>query len=84
MQDLVQSESKPVLGIFEASVATSLELIGRGESYGIVSTGEVWEKALREGTASLPIDGAIEHLAGVETTGQSSPSRPDSERLDLF
>ncbi|KAI9878874.1 MAG: hypothetical protein M1830_010284 [Pleopsidium flavum] len=38
--------SKPVLGIFEASVTAALQLLNDGEKFGIVSTGQVWEGLL--------------------------------------
>ncbi|MCJ1472662.1 hypothetical protein MMC13_001311 [Lambiella insularis] len=66
----------PVLGIFEASVVTALQLLNPKtelrEQFGIVSTGKVWEELL--GTAVLEMLGTASsarngRVAGVETTG---------------
>ena len=68
----------PVIGIFEASIATALQLLSPNyscqERFGIVSTGKVWERLL--GGAVLEMLGSgkgemgkNERFAGVETTG---------------
>ncbi|KAG6000639.1 hypothetical protein E4U21_005268 [Claviceps maximensis] len=63
-----------VTGIFEASVLTALSLIRPSEQWGIVTTGEFWERHLCEGVdAFLGIKGstAVEHtkFAGVFSSG---------------
>jgi Asp/Glu/hydantoin racemase len=74
---------KYVTGIFEASVLTSLALLnadsdtgeGAGETvpaFGIVSTGKIWESALKtavEQFLGVPADAANSRFAGCETTG---------------
>jgi Asp/Glu/hydantoin racemase len=72
---------KPVTGIFEASVATSLQIIHPSQKFGIVSTGKVWEKILTEavekflGTGNGPISN---RFAGVETTGLNATDLHDA------
>lgn len=62
-------------GIFEASVTTSLGLIeagtGSGQSFGIVSTGKIWEEALDVAVKELLglRDGVESRFKGCETTG---------------
>ena len=68
---LKEHTSKPVLGIFEASVATAIALLGNKEQFGIVSTGKVWREilgnAMREEV--LGAEKAEKVFAGVETLG---------------
>ena len=45
--------NKMVTGIFEASVAASLQMIRPQEKFGIVSTGKVWEELLTEAVAAM-------------------------------
>jgi Asp/Glu/hydantoin racemase len=88
LQAHVGAQGKPVTGIFEASVAASLQLLQPGESFGIVSTGKVWEAILSEAVANLlGTDGssgsgsgsgvASSRFAGVETTGLSATELHD-------
>jgi Asp/Glu/hydantoin racemase len=67
----IRASRKPVTGIFEASVATSLQVIHPDESFGIVSTGSVWEGILSDATVAFLGTGAQDskRFAGVETTG---------------
>jgi Asp/Glu/hydantoin racemase len=68
----IADAGKPVTGIFEASVATSLQIIHPDERFGIVSTGKVWEEILGEAVeAYLGTNGkdVSKRFAGVETTG---------------
>lgn len=64
-----QRTTKPVTGIFEASVAAALVLIKPDQSLGIVSTGKVWEELLSTGVANQLGAEASKRFAGVETTG---------------
>ena len=68
---LKKRTTKPVLGIFEASISTALNLLGEGQTFGIVSTGEVWKQilgqAIREDLLGLEKAGRV--FAGVETLG---------------
>lgn len=65
-----------MLGIFEASITTALQLLDpdfeKQETFGIVSTGKVWEgllgRAVRGFLGSKQGTGG-ERFAGVETTG---------------
>ncbi|KAJ4290616.1 hypothetical protein N0V90_010834 [Kalmusia sp. IMI 367209] len=76
----VKSSRKPVTGIFEASVSTSLQLIHPDERFGIVSTGKVWEKILSEATVDFLGSGteASKRFAGVETTGLNATDLHDA------
>jgi Asp/Glu/hydantoin racemase len=65
---LKEKTRKPVTGIFESSVTAALLLIGKGQKFGIVSTGKVWEGLLT--TAVERLLGESSHLfSGVATTG---------------
>ncbi|RPD57942.1 hypothetical protein L226DRAFT_538889 [Lentinus tigrinus ALCF2SS1-7] len=64
---LREHTSKPVLGIFEASIMHSLAL---GRPFGIVTTGKYWEAALAGGVKR--IFGSLPAFVGVETTGMSA------------
>ncbi|KAI8801598.1 Asp/Glu/hydantoin racemase [Cladochytrium replicatum] len=65
-----------VTGIFEASVATSLDLLAQREvgAFGIVTTGKVWEEALGRGVEAMGVagGGGERRFAGVESTGLSA------------
>lgn len=66
--------TRPVLGIFEASVLSALALLHTPEDrFGIVTTGAVWDGILTQGVSDfLAIRGEgakVERFAGVETTG---------------
>lgn len=76
-QDIAENR-KPVTGIFEASVATSLQLIDRKERFGIVSTGKVWEEILSDAVTNLLGAGASARFAGVETTGLNATELHDA------
>lgn len=72
---------KYVTGIFEASVLSCLALLqGTESSFGIVSTGKVWEEALSEGVATFLGGGSpasSSRFAGVETTGLTATDLHD-------
>lgn len=61
----------PVTGIFEASILTALSLIKPGEKWGIVTTGNFWEKHLSDGVDEyLGVkSGNHSKFAGVFTSG---------------
>jgi Asp/Glu/hydantoin racemase len=69
-----------VTGIFEASVATSLQLIKSSQKFGIVSTGKVWEQILSDATVEFLGTGssASNKFAGVETTGLNATELHDA------
>lgn len=60
--------NKPVIGIFEASITTSLLLLRPGERWGIVSTGDVWQELLTNGVQQF-LGSVPGTFAGVATTG---------------
>lgn len=55
-------------GIFEASVASALQLATAAQRFGIVSTGKVWEGILGRGVEGW-LGGQSGRFAGTETTG---------------
>ncbi|KAF2209298.1 hypothetical protein CERZMDRAFT_87006 [Cercospora zeae-maydis SCOH1-5] len=59
---------KPVTGIFEASVAASLQITDLSQKFGIVSTGSQWEQILGDAVRAL-LGGSSERYAGCRTTG---------------
>jgi Asp/Glu/hydantoin racemase len=77
---VIKAARKPVTGIFEASVSTSLQVIHPQEKFGIVSTGKVWEHILTEATVAFLGTGseASKRFAGVETTGLNATDLHDA------
>jgi Asp/Glu/hydantoin racemase len=69
---------KQATGIFEASIAYSLLLLHQSESFGIVSTGKVWEDMLSAGVKRLLGEQESSHFAGVETTGLNATDLHDA------
>jgi len=67
-----------ITGIFEASVATALQLMSPEESFGIVSTGKVWEKLLTEAVTNLLGVAGSSRFAGIETTGLNATELHDA------
>lgn len=86
-------------GIFEASVAASLQLIAPRERFGIVSTGKVWEGLLTAAVTAYLGGGVGEtegegeglgpRFAGVQTTGldatelHEAPAEEVRERMKV-
>lgn len=66
-------------GIFEASVTTSLSLISDEQSFGIVSTGKVWEDALTVAVHDFVGSGerGSDKYVGCETTGLNATELHD-------
>jgi Asp/Glu/hydantoin racemase len=79
-EPVIKAARKPVTGIFEASVSTSLQVIHPDEKFGIVSTGKVWEEILMEATTAFLGTGseASKRFAGVETTGLNATDLHDA------
>jgi Asp/Glu/hydantoin racemase len=79
-ESVIKSARKPVTGIFEASVSTSLQIIHPDEKFGIVSTGKVWEAILTDATIAFLGTGseASKRFAGVETTGLNATDLHDA------
>jgi Asp/Glu/hydantoin racemase len=67
---------KYVTGIFEASVLTSLSLIDDGYGIGIVSTGKIWENALRDAVVKF-FGGEGKTFISCETTGLNASELHD-------
>ncbi|WFD36568.1 hypothetical protein MCUN1_003451 [Malassezia cuniculi] len=86
------STPKPVIGILEASVSAALNTLDPDESFGVVSTGKVWEYLLGARICSLLGSKAAEAhsgdndsapyrtkvFAGVETTGLNATELHDA------
>ncbi|KEF51414.1 uncharacterized protein A1O9_12563 [Exophiala aquamarina CBS 119918] len=75
---------KYVTGIFEASVLACLALLDNGdgggngnETFGIVSTGKIWETVLQDAVAAFLGAEASRRFAGVETTGLNATDLHD-------
>jgi Asp/Glu/hydantoin racemase len=82
-EETIKKSNKPVTGIFEASVAMSLQLIHPNEKFGIVSTGKVWQEILTEAVeAFLGRDGSL-RFAGVETTGLNATELHDAPQEEV-
>jgi Asp/Glu/hydantoin racemase len=66
-------------GIFEASVTTSLSLISEEQSFGIVSSGKVWEDALTHAVHDFVGTGETgsDKYAGCETAGLNATQLHD-------
>lgn len=79
-ESIIKSGRKPVTGIFEASVSTSLQIIHPDEKFGIVSTGKVWEAILSDAVVDFLGTGseASKRFAGVETTGLNATDLHDA------
>jgi Asp/Glu/hydantoin racemase len=68
---------KYVTGIFEASVLASLSLLSEVETFGIVSTGKVWEDALTEAVRAFLGVNSVSRYSGTETTGLNATELHD-------
>lgn len=66
-------------GIFEASVLSSLALTGSTpkESFGIVSTGKIWEAALKDAVHEMFGVTDTQRFAGCQTTGLNASELHD-------
>jgi Asp/Glu/hydantoin racemase len=82
-EEVIKKSSKPVTGIFEASVATSLQLIHPEEKFGIVSTGKVWEDILSEAVGAFLGQEGSNRFAGVETTGLNATELHDAPQDEV-
>ncbi|KAJ9637697.1 hypothetical protein H2201_006790 [Coniosporium apollinis] len=84
-EPVVKDGRKPVTGIFEASVATSLQLIAPNTTFGIVSTGKVWEAILSDAVVELLGTGenGSKRFAGVETTGLNATELHDTSAEEV-
>lgn len=90
MSRLRELAAAPVLGIFEASITTALQLLdpdfSKRETFGIVSTEKVWEgllgRAVRGFLGSKQGTGG-ERFAGVETTGLSATELHGAPREEV-
>lgn len=70
---LKEHTRKPVVGIFEASITVCLHMLSASQTFGIVSTGAIWETLLTDGVSKvLGVPNGGERFAGVATTGLSA------------
>ncbi|GAA5825772.1 hypothetical protein JCM11251_000364 [Rhodosporidiobolus azoricus] len=72
--------SRPVIGIFEASVVASLSLLAGSPhaKFGIVTTGAVWDGILSTGVRDLLGASDSARFAGVATTGLNATELHDA------
>lgn len=81
--------TKPVTGIFEASVAVCMQIINSYDSFGIVSTGSQWEEILGEAVQDLLGSNGPQRYAGTLTTGlnadelHSTPKEEVDRRMKI-
>lgn len=80
--EAIKSTGKPVTGIFEASLSTSLQLIHPSQSFGIVSTGKVWENILTSATLEF-LGAESKRFAGVQTTGLNATDLHDAPEEEV-
>jgi Asp/Glu/hydantoin racemase len=82
LQDYLQ-RSKPVVGIYQASITVALQLLVPGTPFGILTTGKQYEGLLRESVRKfLGASGdnpALERLGGVAATEISVNELGDAE-----
>lgn len=71
-----------VTGIFEASVLASLSIIAEDQTFGIVSTGKVWESALTDAVNDF-LGGRSSRYIGTETTGLNATELHDLPVSDV-
>lgn len=82
--DILGSKTyKPVTGIFEASISTSLSLLRHGQIFGIVSTGKVWEEILTDAVEKYLGASGSGKFAGVETTGLNATDLHDAPQDEV-
>lgn len=76
---------KPVTGIFEASIATSIATLSSDEKFGIVSTGAAWQGILDDGVIVLLGSHASgsSRYAGTETTGMNANELHDAPKDEV-
>lgn len=72
-----------VTGIFEASVAASLQSINVGGKFGIVSTGSQWQGILGEAVTGLLGSDASARYAGTETTGLNADELHSAPKAEV-
>lgn len=74
---------KYVIGIFEASVLASLSVLLPKQSFGIVSTGKVWESALPAAVHQFLGSSSSSRFAGCETTGLNADQLHDLPEAEV-
>jgi len=82
---LKRHTAKPVMGIFEASVAAAVQLLRGGEErFGIVSTGEGWKRVLEGAVRGevLGREGAERWFGGVECCGMRAGELEGGEGVE--
>ena len=64
-----KNQARPVIGIMQASVSRSIQLIDRSGRFGIVTTSSDWQPLLTNAVQEMA--GTRDRLAKVESTGTS-------------
>lgn len=75
---------KYVTGIFEASVLQSLQLLHPKQSFGVVSTGKIWETAVTEAVHGFLGAKDVQRYVGCETTGLNADQLHDLPKEQVF
>lgn len=84
LSECLKDSRKPVVGIFQASVTTSLHLITRSQTFGIVTTGDIWESLLTQAVHNfIGVSTHRNSLAGVETTGLNATDLHDAPPAEV-
>jgi len=74
---------KVVLGIFEASVAVSLQSTNMSEKFGIVSTGKQWKGILDAAVEEFLGSKSSSRYAGTETTGLNADELHTTSKTEV-
>lgn len=77
------TSKKFVTGIFEASIIHCQKILAPDESFGIVTTGKIWEEALSSAVGRLDIGLREGAFAGVQSTGLSATELHDLPADDV-
>ena len=75
---------KYVTGIFEASVLASLSLLHPSQTFGVVSTGKIWETAVTEAVHDFLGASDVQRYVGCETTGLNADQLHALPKEDVF
>lgn len=76
---------QPIIGIFEASIATCLSFLSPDQKFGILTTGAPWESVLNDAVAILLGSHASgsPRFIGTQTTGMNANELHDAPRDEL-
>jgi Asp/Glu/hydantoin racemase len=87
LPDLIRSasgNSVPCLGIFEASVLRALAKLGPEDTFGIITTGHIWESLLTDALHRFLGVSATTRFAGVATTGYSAAQLHEMPQAQVY